>query len=214
MGLYIQGMSSCACQEIVGVSYMAYPYDPKTNLNGSVMKRLSGEELMVCFCRQAMGDRIDVTKERERAAKTGKRMEEYFGDPEWKQGVGNLGNQGSYAEGLGDTYVFHGPNATPGNLHTSSSGPEDFAAYIKEAGLGHLAEGIPVKNERYHPTYTVQAFVWNPDRAKLIEWWAARNPRFAVANGLAPRVDEAPVGVIQQAVEVVKGKVNRAEQAA
>lgn len=96
------------------------------------------------------------------------------------------GNAGRYAQGLGDCYIFLGVEADVETNERSYGYASRFAAFIEEHELGVVARGQKVFNTRYHPTYKTQAFIWNPNREKLVAWWSAR-----LAAAEAARVNAA-----------------------
>jgi hypothetical protein len=157
VGLYIQGMSSCALQEIVALRSHPTALDAFRQ-----------------FCAQTMG-----TKHKPRLG---------------RYGSGVDGNIGSYTEGLGESYIFHGPVREED--HAKVCTPTMFAAFILENKLGTVAEGQKVKNSRYHPHYHVQAFIFNPDMKAVKEWWDKNEPPPppAAAAAVAPSIGVVRAG--------------------
>lgn len=157
--LYIQGMSSCAVQEIVGICNFK-----------------NGKEIMVAFCKQTLGNKGDCRPN--------------GGYSTYSYGAAKIaGNKGSYTDGLGENYVFHG--VEKGNYYTSNGYASKFAAWITENKLGQVYGGDPVKNHRYHPDHLTRVFVWNPDREAVKAWWAENGgPPIKPATPKAPVVLE------------------------
>ncbi len=138
MSLFVQGMSSCAVQEIVGLSY-----------------HNTAEDAMIRFCKQTLGTNGDC--------KPDQGYSKYnYGDRDTVSS-----NKGSYAEGLGENYIFHGP------VLYGSKGDycAKFAAYITENKLGDVVGGQAVINHRYHSSHKCRVYIWNPDRKAVIAFW-------------------------------------------
>ena len=146
-------MSSCAVQEIVGVSTY-----------------LTSEECMMGFCQQVLGDKGDCLSNGGYSAYS------------YQRGRRNNGNIGPYTEGLGENYVFHGVEPAPSNkcfpkFLGSSGYCSRFATFIMENKLGHVVSGQLVANHRYHPEHRTAVFLWNPDREAVKAWWRAHKPK-------------------------------------
>lgn len=149
---YIQGMSSCAVQEIVSLS-----------------EHLSPEAAFTAFCRQTIGDATEDCK-----------PNDGYNYQEQK----DSGNKGSYTEGLGENYVFHGTEAGCRKLKHDGIYPRDndgyasrFAAWITENNLGAVHGGDPVANHRYHSHHICRVFVFNPNRPEVFKWWNSHRPK-------------------------------------
>lgn len=189
--LYIQGMSSCAVQEIVGISEYRSPV-----------------EMMKAFCKQTLSNRGDCRPN------GGYSAYGYFAHK-------IEGNKGAYTDGLGENYVFHGVEKYKADSYGETGGyASKFAAWITEQKLGNVHGGDPVSNHRYHPDHLTRVFVWNPDREAVKAWWAANGgPSPEAAAKRAPVVlaeaDEilaAPIMAPEAAVEEAAPKVKMVEK--
>ena len=150
MNCYIQGMSSCAVQEIAGIS-----------------SHNSSEEVMTYFCKQAL-KQDDCKSGRGYAIKKDK-LAEIEGTSKMEE------NQGMYSEGLGENYIFHGVERDA-SYPCGRNAASNFAKFITENNLGDVVGGQKVANHRYHPDHKTQVFIWNPDREAVKAWWLKHKP--------------------------------------
>jgi hypothetical protein len=109
-------------------------------------------------------------------------------------GIVDLGTQASAVEAmktfcrlqLGNKSGFTKAYMTLINVYAFCAGPEEsghghskpwvrygteFAAYIKQCGLGDVATIPAKKNLRYHPNTTAQVWIWSPNQKAMEEWW-------------------------------------------
>lgn len=145
---YIQGMSSCAVQEICYISD-----DCRNAID-------SGKAIMMAFCKQTLGMRPDVEKN---------------GGYALNNGNGNKpnGNIGSYTEGLGESYIFHGVEGYGSKPPTKLTAyASKFAQFITDNKLGSVVGGEVVNNHRFHPENWVRVYIFNPDREAVKKWWS------------------------------------------
>lgn len=158
--LFVQGMSSCAVQEIAMIGGCG-----------------TAEMVMHHFCRKTLG--MNVV---EIAANKGYGLS--VSDIDKGKVDYDTPNKGGYAEGLGENYVFHGvePEKTPGY-------GENFAKFIEDNKLGTVARGQKVINLRYHPDHKTQVFIFNPDREAVTGWWKERIAAGFNSSGLKKPVD-------------------------
>lgn len=117
-------------------------------------------------------------------------------------------NKGSYADGLGENYVFHGVESYkgPDSIYNGENGyASKFAAFIIENNLGDVFGGKAVNNHRYHTNHWTKVFVWNPDREAVKAWWEIRRPKAATPPIVIQNAAVVPI-VAPAAVEVAKPK--------
>lgn len=144
-------MSSCAVQEIINIADRPL-------------------QLMLDFCRQVLGPG-NHTDCRPNGG--------YSLNPGW--GDKANGNKGSYTEGLGENYIFHGVEKDPRYKDANVGYATAFAAFITEHKLGNVVGGDTVSNHRFHPDHFTRVFIWNPDRQAVIAWWALNDPALKTA---------------------------------
>lgn len=60
----------------------------------------------------------------------------------------------------------------------------EFAAFIREEGLGTVVETPETVNEAFHPGHACQAWLWTINQNAIKEWWKR--------NAMVPTVPQAP----------------------
>lgn len=53
---------------------------------------------------------------------------------------------------------------------------DTFAKFIRDEGLGTVAESEPARNRVNHPNHHVKVYVWQPDLEGLQKWYKANMP--------------------------------------
>jgi hypothetical protein len=72
-------------------------------------------------------------------------------------------------------YSFYVFTAAVDDGHSQPYG-DNFAALIREAGLGDVWESPEVVNRAYHKDHKNKVWVWMPDREKIMSWWEENDP--------------------------------------
>ena len=74
---------------------------------------------------------------------------------------------------LAPFYVFIAGPEKPGYGHSKNwvKYGTEFAAFIKDNGLGDIATHPAKVNKKYHPDTQCQIWLWNPNQSKISNWW-------------------------------------------